>query len=106
MWARWTGWDLAARQLGVVVVLECRDLLDGNRDRSAIRLWCACSLESQQRETSLAVLSRMRRLNPTCSWTMLNSRLSESKLQGRGDDLSLAICGRTVFSSCFALVIA
>ena len=22
MWARWTGWDLAARQVGVVVILE------------------------------------------------------------------------------------
>ena len=74
-WAPWTGWDLAARQVGVVVVWEFKagGLLDGNRDRSAVRLWCACGLESQQRETSLAVLSRMRRLTSTFSWTMLFS---------------------------------
>ena len=49
MWAPWTGWDLAARQVGVVVVLEFKagGLLDGNRGRSAVRLWCACGLESQ-----------------------------------------------------------
>ena len=48
-WARWKGWDLAVRQVGVVVGLEFKaeGLLDGNRDRSAVRLWCACGLKSQ-----------------------------------------------------------
>ena len=53
-----------------------RGLLDPNRDRSAVRLWCAGGLKSQQRETSLAVLSSTRRLTSTCSWTMLFSNWS------------------------------
>ena len=53
-----------------------RGLLDPNRDRSAVRLWCAGGLKSQQRETSLAVLNSTRRLTPTGSWTMLFSSWS------------------------------
>ena len=47
MWAPWTGWDLAARQVGVAVVLEFKagGLLDGNRDRSVVPLWCACRFD-------------------------------------------------------------